>query len=252
MIISIINQKGGVGKSTTALSLSVGLSLRNKKVLAIDMDGQANLTFTLKKKQYEYSLMDILKKDKNIVDVMEQVNDNLYLVPADMSLTGADMQLTEVGKEYRLKEALEPLKEKFEYIVIDTPPALGILTVNALTASDTIIVPAQADIYSLDAIGRLYNTIKTIRQYTNPTLDIAGILLTRYSNRAILSREIKDMSETTADALNTRLFKSTIRDAIAIKEAQANDLDIFTYAPKSNVAHDYELFIEEFLELKEV
>lgn len=162
------------------------------------------------------------------------------------------MQLTEMGKEYRLKEALEPVKNNYDYIVIDTPPALGILTINALTAADDIIIPAQADIYSIDAIGQLSSTVKAVKQYTNSKLSIKGILLTRYSDRTILSRDLADMIQRTAEQLSTKLFNATIREAIGIKEAQAQKQDIFSYSGNSKVAADYMQFVEEFLESEKV
>ncbi|GHT96840.1 hypothetical protein FACS1894122_15510 [Alphaproteobacteria bacterium] len=153
-----------------------------------------------------------------------------------------------VGKEYKLVEALERIKPNYDYIIIDTPPALGILTVNALTACDSVIVPAQADVYSLQGIEQLHDTVSTVKQYCNKNLKIQGILLTRFSYRTILSKNILELLEQTAEKIQTKLFKTTIREAIAIKEAQANRQDIFSYAPASNAAIDYNNFINELLE----
>lgn len=246
-IISVINQKGGVGKSTTSQSMAAGLSLKGYKVLLIDMDAQGNLSYSVGADKAELTSLEVLKQEATIEEATQHIK-GLDIVPASISLAGADMVLTEMGKEYRLREALEPVKKKYDYIVIDTPPALGVLTVNALTASDSVVIPSQADIYSIDAIGQLYNTIKAVIQYTNKYLKIKGILLTRYSDRSVLSRDLAAMIDDTANKLNTKLFKATIREAIAIKEAQANKQDIFSYAGKSNVAEDYRAFIEEFLE----
>jgi chromosome partitioning protein len=157
------------------------------------------------------------------------------------------MMLTQTGKEFRLKEALAPIQENYDYIIIDTPPALGILTINALTACTGIIVPAQADIYSLQGIGQLYGTIKPVRQYCNPELRILGILLTRYNQRSIISRDIAEMMAQTAAQLETIVYKATIREAVAVKEAQARQRDIYSYAPKGRVTADYASFVEEVL-----
>lgn len=246
-ITAIINQKGGVGKSTTSQSLAAGLSLKGFKVLLIDMDSQGNLSFSVGANKAAVSVLEVLKQEAAAADAIQTIG-NLDIIPASISLAGADMQLVEMGKEYRLKEAIEPLKEKYDYIIIDTPPALGILTINALTAADNIVIPSQADIYSVDAIGQLYNTVRAVQQYTNKGLSIKGILLTRYSDRTILSRDLADMIQRTAEQLNTKLFKATIREAIGIKEAQAQKQDIFAYSGNSKVAGDYMQFIDEFLE----
>jgi chromosome partitioning protein len=245
-IVSIINQKGGVGKSTTSQALAAGLSLKGYKVLLIDMDSQGNLSFSVGANKQGVSVLEVLKREASAEDSTQHIG-ALDIIPASISLAGADMQLTEMGKEYRLKEAIEPIKKRYDYIIIDTPPALGILTINALTASDSVIIPAQADIYSIDAIGQLYSTIRAVQQYTNRDLMINGILLTRFSDRTVLSRDLASMIQNTADQLGTRLFKSTIREAISIKEAQASKADIFAYAPKSKVAADYMGFVDEFL-----
>lgn len=246
-VISIINQKGGVGKSTTSQTLAAGLSLKGFRVLLIDMDSQGNLSYSAGADKQGVTILEVLKQEQNAMAAVQHLK-SFDIIPASISLAGADMQLTEMGKEYRLREALEPIKENYDYVVIDTPPALGILTVNALTASDSVVIPAQADIYSVDAIGQLYNTIKAVKQYTNKNLSIKGILLTRFSDRTVLSRDLANMIDNTAATLGTKLYKATIREAIGIKEAQANRVDIYEYAPKSKVAADYMSFLEEFLE----
>lgn len=146
-----------------------------------------------------------------------------------------------------MKEALEPLKQQYDYIIIDTPPALGILTVNALTACDTVIIPAQADVFSLHGIEQLNETIKPVRTYCNPSLTISGILLTRFNARSILANEVKEHAERLAQRMNTKVFTTTIREAVAIKEAQITRQPIFDYAPAAKVTADYKRFIDEFL-----
>ena len=156
--------------------------------------------------------------------------------------------ITATGKEYRLREALEPVYDLYDYIVIDTPPALGILTVNALTACTGAIIPAQADVYSLQGIALLSQTIETVRKYCNRALKIKGIVLTRYNSRAVLSRDMADLIAQTAQQLRTKLYTTRIRECTALKEAQAVQQDIFTYAPRSNAAADYKALVAEVLE----
>ena len=169
------------------------------------------------------------------------------IIPASKALAGADAFIADTGKEYRLKEAIEPIKPLYDYIIIDTPPALGILTINALTAANSVIIPAQADIYSLQGIEQLNETIKPVKKYCNPDLAIEGILLTRYNARSILSREVAELAEQLAAKLNTKLFTARIREAIAVKEAQISQQSLYSYSPKGNATIDYLQFIDELL-----
>lgn len=246
-VIAVANRKGGVGKSTTAAALVSGLTLKGYKVLAIDLDAQRNLTSTMKAKVDAKTVLGVLTGDITVKEAIRHT-DSGDIIPASKNLSGADATLSETGKEYKLKEALEPVKDNYDYCVIDCPPALGILTVNALTAANSVIIPAQADIYSLEGIEDLQETIQPVRKYCNPSLEILGILLTRYSPRSILSREVTTLAEQLAEKLETTLFKSTIREAIAVKEAQISKQSLFTYAPKAKVTEDYTAFIEEMLE----
>jgi len=169
------------------------------------------------------------------------------VIAGSPALSGADMAISETGKEYRLKEALGPLKGAYDHIVVDTPPALGILTINALTAADGCVVPAQADVFSLQGIAQLSATVSAVRKYCNPSLAVLGILITRYSPRLVISREIADMLGETAARMGTRLYAARIRECAAIKESQAVKKNIFEYAPKSNAAADYAAFVDEML-----
>lgn len=247
-IIAIINQKGGVGKSTTAYTIATGLALRGYKTLCIDMDAQGNLSYTAGVNNDKPSIYDVLTNNTSTEQAIQSANfDNLDLISSSKSLSGADGFITDVGKEYKLHEALESIQNNYDYIIIDTPPALGILTVNALTACNSVIIPAQADIYSLQGIEQLSQTIQPIKKYCNHAIKIDGILLTRYSSRSILSREIAELANEIACKLNTKVFKSTIREAIVVKESQISQQSLFTYAPKSNVAADYTKLIDEIL-----
>lgn len=244
--IAIINQKGGVGKSTTALALGSGLTLRGYRVLFIDLDAQGNLTYALGAENRGITVMDLLRQVNHAQEAIQQTSQGALIVSSP-ALSGADAIITATGKEYRLKEVLEPLQGQYDYCVIDTPPALGILTVNALTACDGAIIPAQADIFSLHGISHLNDTIQTVRRYCNPGLAIMGIVLTRYTARTIISREVSEVMENVAAQLDTKLYDTKIREATAIKEAQATKQSIFEYAPRSNASADYNALIDEII-----
>lgn len=243
--IAVINQKGGVGKSTTVHAFGAGLALMEFKVLFIDLDPQGNLSYALGLSGDVTSFEVIVSQVK--IDGAIQNYESWDGIAASPELSAADIILTKTGKEYRLKEALEIIRDRYDYIIIDTPPALGILTINALTACTGVIIPAQADIFSLQGIGQVYNTIKAVKQYCNQSLVIKGILLTRFNSRSILSRDVSDMISDTASKLQTIVYETAIRESVSVREAQAKQQDIFSYAPKSNPANDYMAFIKEFL-----
>lgn len=245
-IVSIINQKGGVGKSTTAESLAAGLSLRGYKTLAVDLDAQGNLTYTFGADNTGATVLEVLTGDATAAEAIKHTQ-SCDVLPANKALAGADAYIKETGKEYRLKEALENVADQYDYIIIDTPPALGILTVNALTACQSVIIPSQADIYSIQGIEQLSETMKPVKKYCNPGLEIEGILLTRYSARSVLSREVADMLEELAANLGTKLFKTKIREAIAVKEAQISQQSLFEYSPKAKPTEDYNALIDELI-----
>lgn len=246
-IISIINQKGGVGKSTTAQALGQGLKeLHNKKVLFIDLDAQGNLTHTLGAEASPRTAWELLQGECKITDVIQSLPTG-DVIPSNPNLSMADITINATGKEYRLKEALTPILSKYDYVIIDTPPALGILTVNALTASHSAIIPAQADIYSVQGILQLNGTIETVKKYCNKNLTIRGIVLTRYNSRAVLNKQLAKKLEEIADQLNTKVYKTKIRDAVAVREAQALKTSLYTYAPKSNATRDYTDLTKEVL-----
>ena len=246
MIYTVATQKGGVGKTTTAAALWAGLSLKGYKCLAIDLDPQCNLSFTAGADTTRKTALSLLTGEAPAEETIQQTAAG-DIIPASKSLAGADAFITDTGKEYRLKEALEPIQARYDYIVIDTPPALGILTVNALTACNSVIVPAQADIFSLQGIDQLQATIDPVRKYCNPTLHIEGLLLTRYNARTALSRDVSEIMQQLAQKLGTKVFNTTIREGIAVKEAQISQRTIFDYAPKAKVTDDYRAFIEEIL-----
>lgn len=245
-VIAVINQKGGVGKSTTAQAIGQGLFLKGYKVLFVDLDAQGNLSYSLDAKQTGLTVLEVLTGKAQAKEVIQKTS-TADIMPSSLQLSGADLMLTEMGKEYKLKEAIEPLKALYDYIIIDTPPALGILTVNALTACTGVIIPAQADIYSLQGIGQLNNTIEAVKKYCNAGLILKGIVLTRYNKRAVLSRDVAELLEQTAQTLKTKLYKTQVRETIAVKEAQIQKTCLFTYAPKCNASIDYMNLIDEVI-----
>jgi len=243
--IAIIAQKGGTGKTTTAHALGAGLERRGKKTLLIDLDAQGNLSYIARADTGQTGAFEVLTQQATATQAIQRRRGQPDVIAAGPSLAGADLVITQAGKEYRLRDALQPLERAYDVCIIDSPPALGILTINALTASATAIVTAQADIFSLQAIGALAATVDAIRRHTNPALAIGGILLTRYNPRTILSRDITDMMKDAAATLQTRIYKARIRECTALKEAQAMKRDIFAYAKRSNAAADYDAFIDE-------
>lgn len=245
--IAIINQKGGVGKSTSALAIGAGLIIKGYKTLFIDLDAQGNLSYTMKANTQGYNSLGVLERQETIKEEIQHTEQG-DIIASSPTLAGADKLITQTGKEYRLKEALDNIAEEYDYCIIDTPPALGIVTVNALTACSGAIIPAQADIYSLQGISQLNSTIQTIRKYCNPTLSIMGIVLTRFNGRSIIRREVAEMLEKTAKQLNTKLYKVRIRECTALVEAQATRQSIYKYAPRSNATIDYKALVDEILE----
>lgn len=244
MIYCIASQKGGNSKSTTSLILWAGLNSRGKKALLVDLDPQGNATFAAGGNSSGPTSRELLTKEATAQEAIQQTPTGA-LIPASKGLAGADIYLTNKGKEYRLKEALEPVKGEYDAIILDTPPALGILTVNAMTAADRLVITAQADAFSLQGIEELARTLGPIRKYTNPGLQISGVLLTRYNARSILTREVTDLAGQLAQQLGTRVFETKIREGIAVKESQLKRESLFSYAPKSNPAQDYQQFIAE-------
>jgi len=244
--IAVINQKGGVGKSTTALAIGAGLSLKGYSVLFIDLDAQGNLSYTLGATTKGYNALGVLRRPETAKEEIQHTEQG-DIIASSPKLAGADKLLEETGKEYRLKEALDSLQGAYDYIIVDTPPALGILTINALTACTGAIIPAQADIYSLQGIGQLNSTIETVKKYCNPSLSIMGIVITRFNGRSIIRREVAEMLEHTADQLHTKLFSSKIRECTALVEAQATKQNIYSYAPRSNATADYKALVDEII-----
>lgn len=247
--IAVIAQKGGVGKTTTAAALGAGLRrYHSARVLFVDMDAQRNLSKTLEADTSgeRPTVLDLLRGDATAAEAVQHTSHG-DVIAASRALVGADREesLSSTGREYRLREALRSLSGGYDYCVIDTPPALGILSINALTAADKALLPVQADDYSADSIEDLRGTLEAVKLYTNKGLQIDGILITRYSGRANVSRYYEEQLEEAAQSLGSRLYKVRIRECSALKEAAGLREDIFTSAPRSNAAKDYKALLDE-------
>lgn len=246
-ILAVANQKGGVGKTTTVHALSAGLAEEGYRVLAVDLDPQGNLSSVCGAESYNVpTVYEILKRDTDPNDAIQHTGKH-DIIPSNIMLAGAEQELSQTGKEHRLKEAIELISGGYDYIVIDTPPSLGVLTVNAFTAANEIIIPTTAGIFATAGISQLSDTVKNVQKYCNPSVKIAGILFTRFNPRANISRQIKELTEDISKYISAPVYKTYIRSAIAVEESQAVKTDIFSYAGKSTVSEDYKAFIDEFL-----
>lgn len=241
-IYAIANQKGGVGKTTTAQALAAGLVKRRQRVLSVDLDHQGNLGFICGVDKTERGAGEALE------DPSGKVRDLIVATPEAGDLLPAGNRLPFVVPSSKaLARALKPVAAAYDYIIIDTAPTLSPLTIAALTAADGLIITVTASITALGGLSELMGTIRNIKAKTNPALRIEGILLTKHSGRAVVRRQMAGAAQGAAAAIGTKVFKAVIRDAVAIEEAQAVRRPLAAYAPKSPVAQDYEDFIDELL-----
>lgn len=248
-LISVSNIKGGVGKTTTAAVMSVGLATRGYKVLMIDSDPQTNLTmcFIPEPPDATPSLYHVYAEGKTLDEVKTTLKQNLDLVIGDFELCNADMQFLKAGRLKMLRKAFRDLKTNYDFVVIDTPPNLGILSLNAFLVSDYILVPMAADSFSLKGVRLLKQTLDEVEEETEKELSVVGLLLTKYTNRTNVSRLLEKSVNSAANLLNTKVFESRIRQATIVQESQIAKIDLLTYAPKAPVTTDYQAFIDELL-----
>lgn len=253
-VIAIANQKGGVGKTTTAINLASCIADKNKSVLAIDMDPQGNMTsgFGIDRNELKTTSYDLLvNEDITMNDcIIKNVFPWLSVLPSNRNLAGAEIELLTVeNMQYILREKMEEVIEDYDFIIIDCPPALGMLTVNAMTAADTVIVPIQCEFYALDGLTQLIYTIGLIQNSLNPDLEIEGVVFTMYDARTNLSLQVV---ENVKDFLDQNIYKTIIPRNVKLAEAPSHGLPINYYAPKSTGAESYDLLAEEVINNSEV
>lgn len=247
LIISLLNHKGGVGKTTSTINIGAGLVELGKKVLLIDLDPQANLTLSLGIPRQKVTMYEAIRGESELVPYT--VKPNMDVVASSLDLSGAEMELiNEAGREYILRELFEPLTDKYDFILIDCPPSLGLLTLNALTSSQYVIIPLQTEFLALQGLAKIKQVIDKVCFRLNKSLEIGGVVATMYDSRRVLNR---DVVETIHKYFEEKVFKTYIRDNIALAEAPAQRKDIFEYAPKSVGAQDYLSLCKELLQRTE-
>lgn len=247
-IIAIANQKGGVGKTTTSVNLSACLAFLGKKVLLIDIDPQGNASSGLgvRKGDLESCIYDVLINDEDIKQVIQQTGvENLYIVPTTISLAGAEIELVStISREVRLKKAVQEIKNNFDYIIIDCPPSLGLLTINALTASDAIIIPVQCEYYALEGLSQLLSTVRLVQKHLNKELMIDGVLLTMLDARTNLGLQVIDEVKR---YFQDKVYRSIIPRNVRLSEAPSHGKPVILYDPKSRGAEIYLEFAREVI-----
>lgn len=252
IVIAVVNQKGGVAKTTTALALASVLQQKGYKTLLVDTDPRRDATDTYRAEYRDVATVyDVLVAGDSIVESVQHTAQGDILA-SDKMLEDIEQKLTEIGREYRLSEAIEKIPEgTYDYIVIDTPPQPGVILNNALTAATTCIIPITPDRYALRGVEQLDEAIARVRKYSNHNLGIAGFLVTKCDPQLNLTKATLEELPPAAEAMKTRVFKTLIREAVKAKEAQAKCRGLYDYAPESNPAEDYVTFTEELLEVLE-
>ena len=246
-IVSVANQKGGVGKTTTSINLSTLLAKKGKKVLLIDADPQGNATSGLGiEKEQQFSVYDVLIEDIEVENTLQTTQvKNLDLCPSNINLAGAEVQLVGAeNREFRLKSKLENIKDDYDYIIIDCPPSLGLVTLNAFTASDSVLIPIQCEYYALEGLGQLLNTIELVKTHMNKDLKVEGALLTMYDARTNLSNQVVNEVK---KYFGDRVYKNVIPRNVRLSEAPSYGMPISLYDARSKGAKAYDKLTKEFL-----
>lgn len=251
--IAIANQKGGVGKTTTSINLSASLAVRNKKVLIIDTDPQGNTTsgFGVDKNELENTIYELILSECSIQDcLIKNVADNIDLIPANVNLAAAEIELIGVDrKEFILKNEVDWIKDKYDFIIIDCPPSLNMLTINAMTTANSVLVPIQCEYYALEGLSQLIHTVNLVKERLNPELDMEGVVFTMYDSRTNLSMQVV---ENVKDNLKQNIYKTIIPRNIRLAEAPSYGLPITTYEPKSAGAEAYLALADEVISRKDI
>ncbi len=245
--VAIACQKGGVGKTSTALALCEIAARKGMRVLLVDMDAQGNASYTTRVSGAERNAFAALQRPSGSKDEIQQSPWGFDVLASVPALANADAVFTETGREYRLREVLYAVDGDYDFIVVDTPPSLGILTINSLTACRHVVIPTQADMYSVQGLRQLGQTVDAVRRYCNPDLSVSGVLVTRYNGRTVIRREVGKVLEDVAGQLEAPLFETRVRECTATIEAQATRTGLFVHAPACNSAADYEAFADELL-----
>lgn len=250
-VVSIANQKGGVGKTTTSINLSTILAKKGKKVLLIDADPQGNATSGLGiDKEIDKSIYDVIINEVNINETLKDTMiKTLKVCPSNINLAGAEVELVSLmSREHRLKERIDEIKDNYDYIIIDCPPSLGLITLNAFTASDSVMIPVQCEYYALEGLGQLINTVNLVRRHLNKNLEIEGALLTMYDVRTNLSNQVvKEVKRYFED----KVYKTIIPRNVKLSEAPSYGMPITVYDSKSKGAKCYEKLAKEFMKKNE-
>ncbi len=250
--IALFNQKGGVGKTTTNVNLSACIAKKGKKVLIVDIDPQGNTTsgFGIDKNKVEYSIYDALLEDEDVRKcIMKTIYENIDIIPSNVQLAGAEIEMTNIeNREFRLKNIIKVIKDEYDYIFVDCPPSLGLLTINSLSGVDSVLIPIQCEYYALEGVSQLMNTIQLVKKNLNPKLEIQGVVLSMFDGRTNLSIQVVDEVKR---YFKGKVYKTIIPRNVRLAEAPSYGLPVIEYDPKSKGAEAYIELAEEFLDYEE-
>jgi chromosome partitioning protein len=239
-VITVTNQKGGVGKTTICAGICGAIAEMGKSVLAVDLDPQGNLSFSLGANVNDktYTMYDVFKGKIDLYSVIQHT-DNCDVAPGNILLSGCDIELTATGREYILKDQIDDIFDQYEYVLIDTPPALSVLTINAYTASNQLVIPMVPEILSLQGVSQLKETIFAVKKYFNKALEVRGIVLNKYNPRLVLTKEVEELAGIIAEQMNTDVLEQKLTNSVTVAEAPAHGKTIVSYAPHSRACDEF-------------